>query len=172
MRAKALGSGAFLAAAAEIVERANAAGALLIVNDRADVARIAGAAGVHVGQDDVTPTDARRLVGEEAIVGLSTHTPAQIAAAVTQPVSYVAVGPVFGTATKSTGYEAVGLHLVATAARAAQERHLPVVAIGGISLEAAPSVIDAGASSVAVISDLFTGGRPADRVRAFLSRLR
>ena len=83
------------------------AGAELVVNDRADVARIAAAAGVHVGQDDLSPKDARRLVGPQRIVGFSTHTIAQLDAAVREPVDYIAIGPVFGTASKATGDDAV-----------------------------------------------------------------
>lgn len=125
---------------------------------------------MHVGQDDLTPADVRRVLGPAAIVGLSTHTEAQLAAALDEPVSYVAVGPVFGTTTKDTGYEAVGLQLVERAAVRAAGR-LPVVAIGGITLDSAAAVIGAGATSVAVITDLLVGGDPKARVQAFLDRL-
>jgi thiamine-phosphate pyrophosphorylase len=154
-----------------VVARAAASNAIVIVNDRSDIARLAGAAGVHVGQDDLLPADARTILGPSAIVGLSTHTRAQIAAAVVEPVSYVAVGPVFGTATKDTGYTAVGIELVRRAADAALQHGLPVVAIGGITLARARSAIDAGAASVAVISDLLATGDPAARVRAYLEAL-
>ena len=157
--------------AAAVAERAHAAGATLIVNDRADVARLAGADGVHVGQDDLSPASVRRIVGADAIVGLSTHTTHQLDAAVREPVSYVAIGPVFGTATKATGHDAVGLRMVREAAGRARARGLPLVAIGGITLDRAASVIDAGAASVAVIGDLLAGGDPEARVRAFLERL-
>jgi thiamine-phosphate pyrophosphorylase len=95
---------------------------------------------------------------------------AQIDAAAAEPISYIAVGPVFGTRTKNTGYDAVGLALVAEAALRSRGR--PVVAIGGITLARAPEVIAAGASSVAVISDLLTDGDPAERVAAYLRVLR
>jgi thiamine-phosphate pyrophosphorylase len=124
-----------------------------------------------VGQDDLSPADARRVVGDAAIVGVSTHTTAQIAAAVTEPVNYIATGPVFGTRTKDTGYDAVGLDMVRAAAAAARPRGLAVVAIGGITLDRAAEVVAAGAASVAVITDLLTGGDPAARVRAFVDRL-
>ncbi len=143
----------------------------MIVNDRADIARLSGASGVHVGQDDLPPSAVRRLLGDRAIVGLSTHTPAQIAAAIAEPVDYVAIGPVYGTRTKDTGYDAVGLEMVRAAADAAGPRGLPVVAIGGITLERAPAVIAAGAASVAVITDLLIDGDPARRARAFVDRL-
>lgn len=113
----------------------------------------------------------RRLIGPSALVGLSTHTPAQIAAAIAEPVSYIAIGPVFGTATKATGYRSVGLARVRDAADAARPRGLPVVAIGGITLDTAPDVIAAGASSVAIISDLLVRGDPRAQVRTYLQRL-
>ena len=140
------------------------------MNDRADLALMSGAAGVHVGQDDLAPSAARRLLGPGAIVGSSTHTAAQVEAAATEPVTYIAVGPIFGTHTKATGYEPVGLGLVAEAARLS--RGLPVVAIGGMTLDTAAEVIAAGASAVAVISDLFAGGDPKARVAAYQRILR
>ena len=118
-----------------------------------------------MGQEDLPPAAARRLLGPNAVIGYSTHTPTQIEAAVDEPVTYIAIGPVFGTATKDTGYEPVGLERVTEAARIASGR--PVVAIGGITLETAPHVIAAGASSVAVIGDLLANGDPAGRVAAF-----
>jgi thiamine-phosphate pyrophosphorylase len=101
---------------------------------------------------------------------LSTHTPEQWDAAVREPVSYIAIGPAFGTGTKDTGYTAVGLEIVSSASAAAAKRGLPTVAIGGITLGNAKSVIDAGASSVAVISDLLSID-PEKRCREFLRAL-
>ena len=112
---------------------------------------------------------ARKLLGRDAIVGVSTHNVSQIDAVLREPISYIAVGPVFGTHTKDTGYHAVGLDLVAAAVRLAGGT--PVVAIGGITLENAKSVIDAGAASVAVISDLLITNDPAGRTLAYLQRL-
>jgi thiamine-phosphate pyrophosphorylase len=169
IRAKDEPSGAFLELCDALVAMASPYAAAIIVNDRADLARLAGAAGVHVGQEDLPPAKARAIVGPEAIVGVSTHSTAQLLASVAEPVNYVAVGPVFDTVTKNTGYTAVGLGLVREAA--ARARDLPIVAIGGISLERAPEALAAGARSVAVISDLVTGGDPATRVRAFVERL-
>jgi thiamine-phosphate pyrophosphorylase len=171
IRAKRLASRDLLTAAAAILRRAEAVRATVIVNDRGDIARMAGAAGVHVGQDDLTPLQARAVVGHDAIVGLSTHTAEQLDAALRQPINYVAVGPVFDTATKTTGYEALGLEAVRAAASMASSRRLPLVCIGGVTLERARSVIEAGAQSVAVISDLLTTGRPALRVQEFLNAL-
>ena len=168
LRAKALPGAAFLAAATAIVQLAHARGASVIVNDRADIARLAGADGVHIGQDDLPALAVRSLVGPEAVVGLSTHTIEQLEQAVDEPVSYVAIGPVFGTTTKATGHAQVGLDMVREAARRTAAKGLPLVAIGGITLENALSVIHAGADSVAVISDLVAGGDPERRVREFL----
>jgi thiamine-phosphate pyrophosphorylase len=165
LRAKDLPSGAFLELADALVTLAGGYGAIVIVNDRVDVARLSGADGVHVGQDDLPPATAREQLGPEAVVGFSTHTVSQFEAALREPVSYIAVGPVFGTSTKETGYTAVGLELVSAAARLSALR--PVVAIGGVTLANARAAIDAGASSVAVISDLLVGN-PAERVKAFL----
>ena len=159
-----------LETAEALVRRAEAVGARVIVNDRADIARLAGAAGVHVGQDDLAPAAVRRLAGDTAIVGLSTHTFAQVTRGLDEPVDYVAIGPVFGTATKATGYSAVGLEGVRVASALAV-RHMSLVAIGGITLERAGDVRAAGAHSLAVIGDMFVGGDPAARVRRYLDLL-
>jgi thiamine-phosphate pyrophosphorylase len=166
VRAKDLPSDRFLDLCDTIVAQAKPYDALVIVNDRADIAAMSRAAGVHVGQDDLAPSLVRNLLGPAAVVGFSTHTTGQIENASAEPVSYIAIGPVFGTRTKDTGYTAVGLTRVSEAAR--RSRGLPVVAIGGITLETAGSVWAAGASSVAVISDLMEEGDPAARVRAYL----
>jgi thiamine-phosphate pyrophosphorylase len=167
LRDKSISSDTRFRLAEDLVRRAHAAGAQLIVNDRADIARLSGADGVHVGQDDLPVEDARRIVGADAIVGLSTHTDEQIDGAIRTSATYIAVGPVYGSTTKDTGYTARGLDLVRRAAASGR----PVVAIGGITLARAREVLDAGATSVAVISDLFTGGDPEQRVRRFLGRL-
>jgi len=171
LRAKHASSREVLAATEAVMARALRHQATIIVNDRADVARLAEASGVHVGQDDLAPDDVRRVIGEHAVLGLSTHTTAQFESAVREPVTYVAIGPVFGTTTKATGYDAVGLDLVRRASAIAAPSRLPVVAIGGITLELAPDVIVAGATSVAVITDLLVGGDPTARARAFLEQL-
>jgi len=155
-----------LALADAAVARARAAGARLIVNDRADIARLSGADGVHVGQDDLPVEDVRAIVGADAIVGVSTHDERQIEEAARSSATYVAVGPIYSTATKDTGYTARGLALVSHAAAGPK----PVVAIGGITMERARDVIAAGAASVAVISDLLRGD-PVRTVREFRRRL-
>ena len=171
LRAKQLAGDAFLETASAIVELARPLGAIVIVNDRADIARLAGAAGVHVGQEDLAPRDVRKVVGGDAVVGLSTHTVEQLEKALDEPVSYVAIGPVFGTTSKVTGYEAIGLERVADASRRAAARGLPLVAIGGITLERAASVIEAGATSVAVIGGLLATGDPERQTRGYLNRI-
>jgi thiamine-phosphate pyrophosphorylase len=170
LRAKTTSSGAFLDLALAIVEDAHVAGAYVIVNDRADLAVASHAAGVHIGQDDLAPESVRRVTGPDLLVGLSTHTAGQVAEAVRQPISYLAIGPVFTTATKATGYEAVGYGAVEQAAAAARANGLPVVAIGGITLETAARVMTAGAAAVAVIGDLLVGD-PEVRAREYLSAL-
>lgn len=167
VRCKSWSSSDLLSVSTAIVTLAEPYGAAVIVNDRADVARLAGARGVHVGQDDLTPDEARRVVREGQVIGVSTHTREQIATAARSTADYLAVGPVYGTGTKDTGYAAVGLDLVALAASTGR----PVVGIGGITLERAGDVIAAGASSVAVISDLLAHGDPRARAAAFVDRL-
>jgi len=170
LRAKTWDSGAFLDLALASVTEAAAADATIVVNDRADIAALSAAPGLHVGQDDLTPADARKIVGAGSWIGLSTHTEAQWTSALAAPIDYVAIGPVFGTQTKATGYGAVGLDSVGRVAAAAGPHGIPVVAIGGITLENAASVIDAGGSSVAVISDLLAGP-PEVRAREFIRAL-
>jgi thiamine-phosphate pyrophosphorylase len=171
LRAKGAPSGELLDLASAIVLRAHAAGGIVILNDRADIARLAGADGVHVGQDDLGPSAVRSMVGPASLVGLSTHTTEQVDRALREPIGYLAVGPVFGTETKATGYDAIGLDRVRYAAVRAGARGVPVVAIGGITLERAADVLAAGARSVAVISDLLSTGDPETRVRAYVDRL-
>jgi len=166
LRVKSGSSARFLDLAAEIVAAAGTFGAAVIVNDRSDIARMARAAGVHVGQDDLTPDEVRQVFGD-GVIGLSTHDPEQVDEALRTSADYIAVGPVFGTATKNTGYSARGLELVAHAAG----RGKPVVAIGGMTLDRAPAVIAAGAGSVAVITDLLSGGDPEPRVRDYIRAL-
>lgn len=143
--------------------RCREAGAIFLVNDRADVAVLSGAHGVHVGQDDLPIHAVRQLVGE-GVVGVSTHTREQVEAALQTTADYLAIGPVFATSSK--GRDAgpvVGLGGVRDAAQTMESERRPLVAIGGITLDQAPAVIGAGASSVAVISDLLA---PDWRTRA------
>lgn len=162
------GGAALLETVRGIVGAARPLGATVIVNDRADIAAMAGAGGVHVGQDDLSPADARAITGGRAIIGVSTHTPGQIDEALASPADYLAVGPVFLTMTKDTGYDPRGFELV----RRAAGRGKPVVAIGGITLANGGEVLAAGADSVAIISDLLTDTDVSTRVRQFLSSRR
>jgi len=168
LRDKSCHSREFYAAAMDCVKLAHSRGARLIINDRVDIAIAAAADGVHLGQDDLPPEAARRLLGEDAIVGFSTHSLAQAVAADALPVDYIAIGPVFGTSTKLNPDPVVGLDLV-TAVSANISK--PLVAIGGIALDNAFEVINAGAVSVAVISDLYRGGQIEERTRLYIQTL-
>ncbi len=142
----------------------------LILNDRADLALLANFDGVHVGQDDLSPEDARRIVGPDRIVGVSTHTYEQVRLADQSCADYIAIGPVFVTRTKRKPDPVVGLEGVR---RARALTHKPLVAIGGLTHHNARSVTDAGANSIAVISALFADGQTVEHVaRDFLARLR
>jgi thiamine-phosphate pyrophosphorylase len=128
------------------------AGATLIINDRVDVVLTAGADGVHLGQDDLSVDEAREILGEDMIIGVSTHSIAQFRAALETTANYIAVGPVYPTITKENPAPVVGLELVREARKLTDR---PLVAIGGISHARAPEVIEAGADCVAVISALY-----------------
>ena len=171
LRAKSLASGPMLELAERLAARASAADARLIVNDRLDVALLAGADGVHVGQDDLTPVAVRRACADKTdrrfIVGLSTHNDVQLAAGLDAPVSYLAIGPVFATTTKARPDPVVGLSGVRAARARIASRAVPLVAIGGIDETNARSVIDAGADTVAVAGGLIERDA-ASRARALL----
>ena len=139
----------------------------LIMNDRADLAVAAGFDGVHVGQDDLSPESARKVVGDKLWLGVSTHNPEQVGEADKTTADYIAIGPVFATASKSNPDPVVGLEGVRKARTLTTRR---LVAIGGISRANCLSVIEAGANSVAVISDLLP--EPAKSAEAFLRILR
>ena len=127
------------------------AGALFVLNDRADIAAILGAA-LHVGQDDLPPAAARGIVGAKAVLGFSTHNEAQLLAAQNEPTDYLALGPLFTTGSKENPDPVVG---VAEFRRLRPLSRRPLVAIGGITRANADRVFAAGADSVAVIGDLF-----------------
>jgi thiamine-phosphate pyrophosphorylase len=141
----------------------------LIVNDRPDLAVLAHADGVHIGQLDLSPEDTRTVVGRNRLIGLSTHNAPQLQAANLSCADYLAIGPVFSTGTKIDPDPVVGLEGVR---RARELTRKPLVAIGGITRQNARSVIEAGADSVAVISGLFSGTETtANVVRDFLDIL-
>jgi thiamine-phosphate pyrophosphorylase len=172
IRSKQAGSATYLSMCEDVVARARKVGATVIVNDRADIAKLSAADGVHVGQDDLDPASVRKILGGFAMVGISTHSPDQVRAAAKMAVDYIAVGPIFGTSTKETGYRQVGTALVNEAAAILRDvGSKPIVAIGGITIDRAADVIRAGAASVAVISDLLSTGDPESRVREYLRAL-
>jgi thiamine-phosphate pyrophosphorylase len=158
--------GAILAAAQRFAAACEQRGALFILNDRPDLVQTAGADGVHVGQGDLPPARARELIGDDRLVGLSTHTPEQVDGAAGLPVDYIGVGPVFETPTKP-GRPPVGLELVRHAAANAT---VPFFAIGGISTANAGAVNSAGAARIAVVRALTEAAEP-ERVAAELRAL-
>ena len=139
----------------------------LIMNDRSDLCLAAGFDGVHLGQDDLSPDGARRVIGSELWLGVSTHNPQQVIEADKTFADYIAVGPVFSTSSKANPDPVIGLEGVQ---RARALTRKPLVAIGGITRSNCRSVIEAGADSVAVISDLVTG--PRKSAEEFLRILR
>jgi len=140
----------------------------IIVNDRVDAALIAGKAGVHLGQSDLPPKDARRVLGSERAIGFSTHNFEQALQADKLPVDYIAVGPIFATSTKENPDPVVGLDRLAEICRAVRK---PVIAIGGIQLADAREVIGAGAASIAVIRDLLNSQDISLRTRQWFEAL-
>lgn len=142
--------------------------AQVIVNDRADVARVSAATGVHLGQEDLYPTLARRVLAEGQVIGYSTHDLSQALAAEGEPVDYIAVGPIFATATKAISAPVVGTEQLREICSRVRK---PVVAIGGITLESARDVLECGATSVAVISDILRWENVAERTRRWVRGL-
>jgi thiamine-phosphate pyrophosphorylase len=152
----------------QIAQLAKAAGAMLVVNDRADLAKLFEAA-LHLGQDDLLPTVARRVVGPDTVIGYSTHNEAQLRAVCEEPADYLAIGPIHGTVTKENPDPTVGLDELRRLRPICQR---PLVAIGGITRANARQVLDAGADSVAVIGDLFPeDGNIQERAKSYLRLL-
>jgi thiamine-phosphate pyrophosphorylase len=151
LRAKELSAREFLEWARDASRIARSEGIRLIVNDRVDIALAAGADGVHLGREDLSPVSARKLLGANAIIGLSTHDLREAREAEAEPVDYVAIGPIFVTTSKDEPDPVVGLE-GALSARAVVSK--PLVAIGGITLELAADVLATGVDGVAVISAL------------------
>ncbi|HVV47382.1 MAG TPA: thiamine phosphate synthase [Bryobacteraceae bacterium] len=149
------------AQAEEIAALCRSASALFIVNDRADYAALLGA-GLHLGQDDLLPADARRVIGERATIGFSTHNEEQMRAAQSQPVDYFAFGPVFTTTSKERPDPTVGIEELRAVRSLAQK---PLVSIGGITQENAPLCWAAGADSVAVIAGMLPAVCTAHTIR-------
>jgi thiamine-phosphate pyrophosphorylase len=159
---------ALLPQAREIQALCRAHGAIFIVNDRLDLALAAGADGVHVGQDDLPAEAARHLLGPGRILGVSTHSREQALAALAAGADYIGFGPMFPTGTKDTGYPPRGLEGLREVRAAVR---LPILAIGGISLETAAAVIAAGATAPAVISAIVTAPDISAAAAAFRARV-
>lgn len=155
----------FLATAQKVRQICRLHGCLLIINDRADVALAVNADGVHVGQEDLPLAAARKVIGPGKIVGVSTHDPQQAVAAERGGADYIGFGPLFGTNTKATGYTARGLDQLREIRKLVA---LPIVAIGGVTAERAPSALEAGANAVAMISDVVLAADVAAKVRETL----
>jgi thiamine-phosphate pyrophosphorylase len=151
----------FFASAQTVARLCREGGAALIVNDRADFAMLLDA-GLHVGQEDLPPRDARRLMGADAVIGFSSHNVNQLCAAGGEPVDYVALGPVYATASKLNPDPVTGVEEIRRC-RSLIEK--PLVAIGGITQENAIDVLRAGADSVAVIAGLLPDAATAHSLR-------
>jgi thiamine-phosphate pyrophosphorylase len=156
------------AEALNIARVARSARCTFIVNDRPDVAYLSGADGVHVGQQDLGVEQARHVIGSERWVGVSTHNFEQFERAAASSADYIAVGPIFPTPSKTNPDPVVGLDF---ARRVRPMTQKPIVAIGGITLERASEVLETGANTVAVISDILLAKDPAARARDFIQRL-
>jgi len=157
--------------AAKALVIARRSGVKIVINDRVDIALALRADGVHLGQDDLPPAAARRILGENAIIGFSTHSVSQAIEAVGLPVDYVAIGPVYATETKENPDETVGTEGVRRVREAIGD--FPLVAIGGVAPENSAEVFAAGADSLAVIkSVLFPPENIENNLRSWLSNLR
>jgi thiamine-phosphate pyrophosphorylase len=167
-RAKDLPARQTLETARQIADLARKQDTMFFVNDRPDLAYLAGAAGVHVGQDDLSVEQARTILGQDRWVGVSTHNREQFEQAVATSADYVAIGPIFATTSKANPDPAVGTALLRELRPLTKK---PIVAIGGIRLENAAGLIEAGAASVAVISDILSASDPAEQARQFIQRV-
>lgn len=155
LREKQMTSRAFYDDAAQALKIARAAGVKLLINDRVDIAMALGADGVHLGQDDLPPRQAREMLGADALIGFSTHNPEQAVAAIGLPIDYIALGPVFSTKTKIDAEPVTGPDVLAEVRSRIGE--FPLVAIGGIDPSNVSIVSAAGADAAAVVGSLFTG---------------
>jgi thiamine-phosphate pyrophosphorylase len=170
LREKRLPACEFYKQARAAVDVARRNGVQLLINDRVDIALAVGADGVHLGQDDMPPEAARKLLGPNAIIGYSTHNVEQAIAAIKMPIDYLAIGPIFGTTTKSDAAPVLGLDGLRTVRRAIGA--FPLVAIGGITHKNAREVIAASADSIAMISALISNSsRISEATRKLLQDL-
>jgi thiamine-phosphate pyrophosphorylase len=167
-RFKGLDDAEALQGARELRAATREASVLLVINDRPDIARMVEADGVHVGQDDLDPTEVRRLL-PGALIGVSTHDHGQFEDALRSPADYIAVGPVFGTTSKENPDPVVGIEFVSWAAR---QTDRPIVAIGGLKAGNAGPVAREGARGIAVISELMKAKDPATAARVLAGEIR
>ena len=151
LRAKTMATGAFARLAERLVTDLSASDCLLIINDRADVAASVGAIGVHLGDTDIPPPAARKLLSDHAVLGLSTHSAAEAAAVDAALVDYIGFGPVYDSPTKAGVRDARGVEALRSAVEASA---VPVVAIGGVTAKCAEQVFATGAASCAVVSEI------------------
>jgi thiamine-phosphate pyrophosphorylase len=174
-RSKNSSSRAFFDISSRIADELKGTSTRFIVNDRADIARLSGAGGVHVGQEDLPVEEARAVCGngsggadgaKKFWVGISTHTLEQVRAADATSADYIAVGPIYATTTKENPDAVAGVEFIR---RARALTRKPIVAIGGITVERAPEVFRAGADSVAVARDLICAANSAARAREYLA---
>jgi len=169
LRVKDLPTREFLTIAHKVRATCQRYGCLLIINDRADIASAVEADGVHVGQEDLPLEAARKVLGPGKLIGVSTHDPTQALVAERGGADYIGFGPLFGTSTKATGYTARGLEQLREIRALVS---LPIVAIGGITAERAPAVLDAGADAVAMISDLVLANDITAKMRETLETVK
>ena len=159
----------FYEAAQLALEYARKRGVKIIINDRVDIALALKADGVHLGQDDLPPEEARKILGGKAIIGFSTHNLEQAIHAAKLPVDYLAIGPIYATATKKNPDQTIGLEGIRTVGKAVGD--FPLVVVGGINYRNLPEIFESGADSAAIISDLI--GEPdkiTQKMRLYLNR--
>jgi thiamine-phosphate pyrophosphorylase len=167
LRDKSISPLEFFEQAQTAMKVARECGVKLIINDRVDIAKAVKADGVHLGQNDLPPNAARQLLGPDALIGFSTHNLMQAKTASEFPVDYIAIGPIFSTSTKADPDEPIGLEQLRQVRNTIGS--IPLVAIGGITLETYESVLIAGANAVSVIGDIWDASQPpSDQVRRFL----
>ena len=170
LREKKASSAEFYETAQEVMLFARQQNVKIIINDRVDIALAVGADGVHLGQNDLPPDEARKILGENAIIGFSTHNIEQALEAVKLPINYLAIGPIFATNTKENPDAIVGIEGLSKVREAI--RDFPLVAIGGINFENAPNILANGADSIAVISAILTpASHISENIHRFVKRL-
>lgn len=169
LRAKDWEASEILKAAKLIKEAALQSGAIFILNDRIDLALLSKADGVHLGQDDIPIKDARRLLGEGSIIGISTHNPEEAVLAESNGADYISFGPIFKTTTKKDAQSPKGLEALSQIRACSRS---PIVAIGGIKEDKAAGVMEAGADSVAIISDILLAGDISKKTASVIGLLK